>query len=126
MKSLVFATALAVVSIVGAAQTAKAAAPGCVSTTDAQRRAEIGSQRYGGMALRLDGEDAERFLDYLNNKVGHHTEYWGEGVIIGRYPALGYDAVAIVEDGCVDEQKLIRLNPATTDLAYQAARNPTY
>jgi hypothetical protein len=58
----------------------------------------------------------------LNFKVGRHTEYWGDGVIIGRYPALGYDSVAIVDDGCVDETKLIRLDPPTTQLALDAAR----
>jgi hypothetical protein len=123
MKHVLLGAALVLASVA----VARAAEPGCESTTDAQQRAEWASQRYGGgSAVRLDGDQAERFLNYLNNKVGRHTEYWGDGVIVGRYPALGYVSVAIVDDGCVDESKLIRLDPDTFDQAYQAAQNTSY
>ncbi|MGO9135507.1 MAG: hypothetical protein ACLP8A_15870 [Methylovirgula sp.] len=48
------------------------------------------------------------------------------GVIIGRYPAFGYDSVAIIDDGCVDETKMIRLDPQTTAMAFQASEDPNF
>jgi hypothetical protein len=126
MKNVLLGTAFLLASLATSASLARAAEPGCESTTEAQRRAEWASQQSGSSALRLDGDQAERFLDYLNNKIGRHTEYWGDGVIIGRYPALGYDSVAIVDDGCVDETKLIRLDPDMFEQAYQAAQSSSF
>jgi hypothetical protein len=121
MKSLLIGTTFVFLTIGGFAPLAKADEPGCTPSSTALLRAQAASEDAGGTAIRLDGDQAEKFLDYINDNVGRHTDYWGDGVIIGRFPALGYDSVAIVDDGCVDETKLIRLNPATTDLAFQAA-----
>ena len=96
---------------------------GCESADAAQMRTEMASEQSGGNAIRLSGDQAERFLDFINDDVGRHTEYWGDGVIIGRFPALGYDAIAIVDDGCVDESKLIRLNPEDTAAGLEHAQN---
>ncbi len=82
--------------------------------------------RAGGGAMQLSGDQAERFLYYLNDKVGRNTDMWGDSVIIARYPMLGYDSVAIVDDGCVDEAKMIRLDPQTTELAFQASQDPNF
>ncbi len=77
----------------------------------------------GGVALRLDGNQAEDFVDYLNDHAGSDVDYWGDGVIVGRFPALGYDTLATVDDGCVNETKVVMLNPMTTDLAFHAAQS---
>lgn len=121
MKSLLLGTTFLVAGALCFVSTAKADEPGCMPASTALLRAQAAAEDAGGAAIRLDGDQAEDFLDYLNDDVGRHTEYWGDAVIVGRFPALGYDSVAIVDDGCVDETKLIRLNPATTDLAFRAA-----
>ncbi len=77
----------------------------------------------GGVALRLDGNQAEDFVDYLNDHAGSDVDYWGDGVIVGRFPALGYDTLATVDDGYVNETKVVMLNPMTIDLAFHAAQS---
>jgi hypothetical protein len=125
MKHFFLGTAFLVAGSFGPIAALQAAEHGCEPPNAAMIRADMGSQSAGSTAIRLDGDRAERFFDYLNDKVGRNTDYWGDGVIIGRYPALGYDSVAIVDDGCVDETKMIRLDPRTTMLALEAAENPS-
>ncbi len=122
MKSLLLGTTFALAGIIGSVSISKADEPGCVPPSAALFRAQAMAQEAGGTAIRLDGDQAEKFLDYINDNVGRHTDYWGDGVIIERFPALGYDSVAVIDDSCVDETKLIRLDPETTDLAFQAAQ----
>jgi hypothetical protein len=122
MKSLLIGTTFALASFIGFMPLAKAAEPACVPPDAALLHAQAATRDARGVAIRLSGDQAEDFLDYINDNVSRHTDYWGDSVIVLRFPALGYDSVAIIDDGCVDETKLIRLNPATTDLALQAAQ----
>jgi hypothetical protein len=39
---------------------------------------------------------------------------------------LGYDSVAIVDDGCVNEANMIQLDPQTSAMAYQASQDPNF
>ena len=107
MKSFLLALTFALAGSVGFVSLAKAAGPACVPPDAALFNAQAAAQDARGVAIRLSGDQAEDFLDYINDDVGRHTDYWGNGVIVGRFPALGYDSVAIVDDGCVDETKLI-------------------
>jgi hypothetical protein len=120
LTSLLAGTAASGVSLLAYAQ------PGCEPTTAAQMQTEMQTEQAGGNTVVLSGDQAERFLDYINDNVGRRTDYWGDGVIIGRYPALGYDAVAIVDGGCVDESKTIRLDPEDTAGALNAAQGGSY
>lgn len=130
MKHLVigslFGSLFGFAAIVGTTALAQAAAPGCAAPNAAFVQAQMGAERAGGDAMQLSGDQAERFLYYLNDKVGRNTDMWGDGVIIARYPMLGYDSIAIVDDGCVDEAKMIRLDPQTTEMAYQASQDPNF
>ncbi|MGA9138409.1 MAG: hypothetical protein WBZ39_10790 [Methylovirgula sp.] len=76
----------------------------------------------GGVAVRLGGDQAENFVDYINDNTGYHADYWGDGIIVARFPALGYDTLATIDDGCVNAAKVVMLNPTTTNLAFQAAQ----
>jgi hypothetical protein len=122
MKHLLLGSVFVFAGFVGSVAAVHASERGCESPSAALSRAEVGSVNAGGLAVRLDGDEAERFFDYLNYKVGRNTDYWGDAVIIGRYPALGYDSVAIVDDGCVDETKMIRLDPQITERALGSAQ----
>ncbi len=122
MKSLLLATTFALASFVGFGPLAKAAGPACVPVDAAFLNTQGAAANAGGTALRLDGDQAEDFVDYLNNHAGSDVDYWGDGVIVGRFPALGYDTLATIDDGCVNETAVIMLNPMTTDLAFQAAQ----
>lgn len=99
---------------------------GCVPPDAAMMRWQVTTSRAGGNVIRITGDQAERFLYFLNDKVGRDTDDWGDSVIIGRYPALGYDTVSIVDDGCVDQSKLITLDPHTTAMAFEASENPNF
>lgn len=125
MKGLIITSLLAGIAAIGFAPVAFAQ-PGCEPTTAAQMQTQMQSEQTGGATIVLSGDQAERFLDYINDDIGRHTDYWGDGVIVGRYPTLGYDSVAIVDDGCVDESKTIRLNPADTAGALNAAQGGYY
>lgn len=98
----------------------------CIAPEAALSRIGFQSAQAGGAALHLTGDRAERFLYYLNEKVGRHTEMWGDAVIVGRFPALGYDTVSIVDDGCVDAMKQIQLDPETTAMALQTSADPNF
>jgi hypothetical protein len=106
-----------------AASLARADTDACVPPSVAMMHAEFNTSRAGGDAIRISGDQAERFLYYLNDKVGRDTDEWGDGIIIERFPALGYNTVAIIDDGCVDESKLITLDPRTTAMAFEASEN---
>ncbi len=125
MKRFLFTSLFAAASAVGFGP-AVHAQEGCQSAVAAQTQTEMTSEQSGGNAIVLSGDQAERFLDYINDNVGRHTDYWGDGVIIGRSPALGYDAIAIVDDGCVDESKLIRLNPEDTAAGLEHAQDGSF
>jgi hypothetical protein len=120
LTSLFAATAAIACSQIAYAQRA------CVPIAAAQVQSEMATQQAGGTAIALSGDQAERFLDHINDNIGQHTEYWGDGVLVTRFPALGYDAMAIVDHGCVDESKAIRLNPADTAAALQHADGDFY
>jgi hypothetical protein len=109
-----------------AASLARADTNACVPPNAAMMHAEFSTSRAGGNAIRISGDQAERFLYYLNDKVGRDTDTWGEGVIVERFPALGFDTVAVIDDGCVDESKLITLDPQTTAMAFEASENPNF
>ncbi len=120
LMSLSVATATIVCSPMAYAQRA------CIPVAAAQVQSEMATQQTGGTAIALSGDQAERFLDYINDNIGQHTEYWGDGVLVTRFPALGYDAMAIVDDGCVDESKAIRLNPEDTAAALRHVDDESY
>ncbi|HLH12546.1 MAG TPA: hypothetical protein VKV77_11800 [Methylovirgula sp.] len=122
MKSLFIGT-LVVAGFVGFAPLAYATGPGCVPPGAALAHAQMVTSSAGGVAVQLGGDQAEDFLDYVNDHVGHSTDLWGQGVLVERFPALGFDTIAIIDDGCVDEAKALRLDPATTDLALQASQH---
>lgn len=126
MKELVFGVLFGLSSVAAFVPAAQADESVCEPPSAALQRAEIGSERAGGTALQISGDRAERFLYFINDKVGRSTDYWGDGVIVARYPALGYDSIAIVDDGCVDETKMIRLDPQTTAMAFAASENPNF
>ena len=88
MKRFLFTSLFAAATVVGFSPVVQAQ-EGCESADAAQMRTEMASEQSGGNAIRLSGDQAERFLDFINDDVGRHTEYWGDGVIIGRFPALG-------------------------------------
>lgn len=125
MKRIIVTSLFAAATAIGFSPIAHAQ-QGCEPTGAAQMQTEMASEQSGGNMIVLSGDQAERFLDYLNDDVGRHTDYWGDGVIIGRFPALGYDAIAIVDDGCVDESKLIRLNPEETAAGLQHAEGASF
>jgi hypothetical protein len=125
MKHFLFTSLLAATAAIGCGPTAYAQRA-CVPVAAAQVQSEMATQRAGGTAIALSGNQAERFLDYINDNVGQHTDYWGDGVLVTRFPALGYDAMAIVDNGCVDESKAIRLNPEDTAAALQHADEDSY
>lgn len=124
--SRIIGSLLGFAGLIGTTALAQAFAPGCAAPNAAFIEAQQGAMRAGGDAMQLSGDQAERFLYYLNDKVGRNTDMWGESVIIARYPMLGYDSVAIVDDGCVDEAKMIRLDPQTTAMAYEASQDPNF
>lgn len=121
---------LASVSLAGAiclsVSSARADPNICIPPNAALTHTEFSAARAGGNAIRITGDQAERFLYYLNEKVGRSTEIWGDGVIIGHYPALGYDTVAIIDDECVDESKLITLDSRVASLAFAASEDPNF
>jgi hypothetical protein len=125
MKRFIFTSLLAGAAAIGFSSLAFAQ-ESCETTTNAQMQTQMQSEQAGGNTIVLSGDQAERFLDYINEDIGHHTDYWGDGVIVGRYPALGYDNIAIVDDGCVDESKTIRLDPQDTAGALNAANGGSY
>ncbi len=109
-----------------AASIARADTGACVPPGAAMMHAQFNTSRAGGNAIRISGDQAERFLYFINEKVGRDTDNWGEGVIVEHYPALGYDTIAIIDDGCVDESKLITLDPHTTAMAFAASEDPNF
>jgi len=125
MKRFIIASLLAGTAAIGFNPLAHAQ-QGCEPTAAAQMQTEMQSEQSGGNIIVLSGDQAERFLDYINDDVGRHTDYWGDSVIIGRYPALGYDAIAIVDNGCVDESKTIRLDPQDTAAGLHAADGDSF
>ncbi|HEY0145018.1 MAG: hypothetical protein WDN29_01720 [Methylovirgula sp.] len=125
MRRFLFTSLFAATAAIGCSPMAYAQRA-CVPVAAAQVQSEMATQQAGGTAIALSGDQAERFLDYINDNIGQHTEYWGDGVLVTRFPALGYDAMAIVDDGCVDESKAIRLNPADTAAALQHADQDSY
>ena len=125
MKRFLLTSLFAAATAIGFNPTAHAQ-QGCESADTAQMRTEMAAEQSGGNAIRLSSDQAERFLGYINDAVGPHTEYWGDGVIIGRFPAFGYDAIAIVDDGCVDESKLIRLNPEDIAAGLERVQQGSY
>jgi hypothetical protein len=122
MKTLLLGTTCALASFLGFIPFAKAAESACIPPDAAMLHAQAAAQNAGGVAMRLGGDQAEDFIDYINDNTGQHADYWGDGIIVGRFPALGYDTVAIIDGDCVNETKLITLNPMTTNLAFQAAQ----
>lgn len=94
----------------------KAAGYGCVSPNVAMSQIELKSERAGGNALRFYGDQAERFLSYFHDEGGRDIQ----GVIVGRYPALGYDSVVVIDGGCIDETRAIKIDPHVTTLAFEA------
>ncbi len=122
MKKLLLGTTFALASCISFIPIAKAAGPACIPVGVALLNTQAAATNAGGVALRLDGDQAEDFVDYVNSRTGRDADYWGDGIIVGRFPALGYDTLATIDDGCVNETKVIMLNPMTTDLAFQAAQ----
>lgn len=125
MKRFIISSILAGTAAIGFSPLAFAQ-PGCEPMTAAQVRTQFMTSQAGGSTIVLSGDQAERFLDYINDDIGRSTDYWGDGVIVARYPALGFDSVAIVDDGCVDESKTIRLAPPDTAGALHAADGGYY
>ncbi|HEY1735559.1 MAG TPA: hypothetical protein VGG12_02835 [Methylovirgula sp.] len=126
MKHVLLTTLAGAAGIIATTAFAQAAAPSCAAPNAAFIEAQEGAARAGGIAVQLAGDQAERFLYYLNDKTGRNTDTWGDGVIIAHYPMLGYDSVAIVDDGCVNEANMIQLDPQTSAMAYQASQDPNF
>ena len=122
MNSLLLGTTFALVSLVGFIPLAKAAGPACMPPDIALFDTQAAAANAGGVAVRLGGDQAENFVDYINDNTGYHADYWGDGIIVARFPALGYDTLATIDDGCVNAAKVVMLNPTTTNLAFQAAQ----
>lgn len=122
MKKLLLGTTFALASCISFIPIANAAGPACIPVGVALLNTQAAATNAGGVALRLDGDQAEDFVDYVNSRTDRDADYWGDGIIVGRFPALGYDTLATIDDGCVNETKVIMLNPMTTDLAFQAAQ----
>lgn len=125
MKRFLFTSLFAATAAIGFSPMAHAQRA-CIPVAAAQEQSEMATQQAGGTAIALSGDQAERFFDYINDNVGQHTDYWGDGVLVTRFPALGYDAMAIVDDGCVDESKAIRLNPEDTAAALRHVDEDSY
>ena len=125
MKRSLFTTLLTATAVIGCGSMAYAQGD-CVPIAAAQVQSEMATQQAGGTAIALSGDQAERFFDYINDNIGQHTDYWGDGVLVTRFPALGYDAIAIVDDGCVDVSKSIRLNPEDTAAALRHVDEGSY
>jgi hypothetical protein len=126
MKHFVVGTFVGVAGILGATALAQADEQGCAEPSAAFVEAQASAEQAGGDAVQLTGDQAERFFYYLNDKVGRSTDIWGDGVIIARFPALGYDSVAVINGDCADEAKMIRLDPQTTAMAYEASQDPNF
>ncbi|MGH6984974.1 MAG: hypothetical protein ACREEI_12185 [Stellaceae bacterium] len=122
MKRFLFGTTFALAGLVGFVPLAKAAGPACMPVGAALFNTQAAAADAGGVAVRLGGDQAEDFVDYINDNAGHYADCWGDGIIVGRFPALGYDTLATIDDGCVNATKVIMLNPMTTNLAFQAAQ----
>jgi hypothetical protein len=121
MKSLVLGATFALASFIGFTPAAHADSA-CVPADGAFLNTQAAAADAGGVAVRLDGDQAEDFVDYINDNASRHADYWGDGIIVGRFPALGYDTIAIIDDGCINPARVIVLNPMTTNLAFQAAQ----
>ncbi len=91
MRRFLFTSLFAATAAIGCSPMAYAQRA-CVPVAAAQVQSEMATQQAGGTAIALSGDQAERFLDYINDNIGQHTEYWGDGVLVTRFPALGYDA----------------------------------
>ncbi len=75
MKHFLLGTTFLLAGSVGPIVALQAAERGCEPPNAAMTRAEVGSQSAGSTAIRLTGDRAERFFDYLNDKVGRTTDY---------------------------------------------------
>jgi hypothetical protein len=122
MRSFLLGTTFALAGLVGFVPLAKADGPACVPVGAALFNTQAAAANAGGVAVRLGGDQAENFVDYINDNTGRYADYWGDGIIVGRFPALGYDTLATIDDGCVNATKVIMLDPMTTNLAFQAAQ----
>ncbi len=97
------------------------AAPACETADQLKSLADTGTAKHHGKALELSGQEAARFLDYLNTRIGDPTDYKGDSLVIGVYPDLGYVLVAFIVNGCADQKNLVRIDPESFKRAYQAA-----
>ena len=70
MKSFLLALTFALAGSVGFVSLAKAAGPACVPPDAALFNAQAAAQDARGVAIRLSGDQAEDFLDYINDDVG--------------------------------------------------------
>ncbi|MBV9219438.1 MAG: hypothetical protein JO366_18830 [Methylobacteriaceae bacterium] len=123
MKNVLLGAAVGLVSLMAYLPNARAdQSMGCQSAEVIKSQADIGSAKHGGRALRLDGPDAAKFLDYLNNRIGDPTDYKGDSLIIGLYPDLGYVLIGFIVNGCADQNNLVKLDADNFMRAYHAAR----
>lgn len=122
MRTFLIGIAAGLAALAGSTMGAMAAGPACQSITQVTNIAAVGTARHGGKVLNLDGRDAMRFVDYLNNHIGDPSLYRGDTLIIGLYPDLGYVLVGFATSGCVDQKNLIKLDPRSFIKAYTVAR----
>ena len=123
MKNMLLGAAVGLVSLIASLPYAQAdQSMGCQSADVIKTQADVGSAKHGGRALRLDGPDAAKFLDYLNNRIGDPTDYKGDTLIIGLYPDLGYVLIGFIINGCADQNNLVKLDADNFMRAYHATR----